>query len=87
VKRSGIDETIWVVIHICMETTQRISLYSYPCLKLPKTPCFSYYLLCFFFKKIGEQEGGAGSARKVGEVAQIMSTPISTCKNNKIKLK
>jgi hypothetical protein len=24
--------------------------------KLAKTPCFSYYLLCFFFYKIGEQE-------------------------------
>jgi hypothetical protein len=24
-------------------------------------PCFSYYLLCFFFYNIGEQEGGTGS--------------------------
>jgi hypothetical protein len=27
--------------------------------------CFSFYLLCLFFYKIGEQEGGAVSA--VGE--------------------
>jgi hypothetical protein len=45
VKRSGRDKPIWVVIHICMETTQEISLYSYLYLKLAKTPCFSYYLL------------------------------------------
>jgi hypothetical protein len=31
--------------------------------KLAKTPCFSYYLLCFFFYKTGEQEGRTGSAQ------------------------
>jgi hypothetical protein len=66
VKRSVRDELIWVVIHICMETTQRIFLYSYPYRKLAKMPCFSYYLLCFFFNKIGEQEGGTGSAQSWG---------------------
>jgi hypothetical protein len=47
-----------------MESTQGISLYSYPYLKLTKMPWFSYYLFCFFFNKIREQEkeGGAGSA-------------------------
>jgi hypothetical protein len=65
-KRTCRDEPIWVVIHICMETTQGISLYSYLYLKLAKTPCFSYYLLCFFFYKIGEQEGRTGSAWKGG---------------------
>jgi hypothetical protein len=64
VKRSGGDEPIWVVIHICMETTQRTSLYSYLYLKLAKTPHFSYYLLCFLFKKIREQEGGTSSAQR-----------------------
>jgi hypothetical protein len=41
-----------------------------------KTPCFSFYLLCFFFYKIVEQEGGTGVfllggvlAPVVGEVA------------------
>jgi hypothetical protein len=51
---------MWVIIYIYMETTQRISLYSYLYLKQAKTPCF--YLLCFFFYKIGAQEGRAGSA-------------------------
>jgi hypothetical protein len=46
---TGGDEPLLVVIHICMETTQGISLYLY--LKLAKTPCFCYYLLCFFFYK------------------------------------
>jgi hypothetical protein len=43
-----------------MEITQGISLYSYLYFKLAKMPCFSY-LLCFFFYKIGEQEGRTGS--------------------------
>jgi hypothetical protein len=29
VKRSGRDEPVWVVIHICMKIAQEISLYSY----------------------------------------------------------
>jgi hypothetical protein len=29
VKRSGRDESIWVVIHLCMEAMLGISLYSY----------------------------------------------------------
>jgi hypothetical protein len=45
-----------------METTQGISLYSYLYLKLAKMTCFSYYRLCLFFNKIGEQEGITGSA-------------------------
>jgi hypothetical protein len=61
VKRSGRDEPVEVIILMCMETTQGISLFIYLYLKLAKTPCFSYYL-CFFFYKIGEQEGGTGSA-------------------------
>jgi hypothetical protein len=59
-----------------METTHRISLYNYLYLELAKTPCFSYYLLSFFFYKIGEQEF-------YPEVAQIMYTHVSKCKNNK----
>jgi hypothetical protein len=62
VKRSGRDAPIWVVIHMCMETTQRVSLYIYPYLKLPKTPHFSYFLLCFSFNKIENkrEEQGVG---------------------------
>jgi hypothetical protein len=29
-------------------------------------PCFSFYLLCYFFYKIGEQEGRTGSAQGLG---------------------
>jgi hypothetical protein len=43
----------------------------------------SYYLLCFLFNKIGEQEGGTGWA---GEwVAQTTYTYVTKCKNGKIK--
>jgi hypothetical protein len=61
VKRTGRDELFGVVIHICMETTQDNFLCSYLYLKLAKTPCISNYVLCFFFYKIGEQEGRRGS--------------------------
>jgi hypothetical protein len=84
VKRSGRDEPIWVVIHMCMEAMLGISLYSYPCLKQAKTLCPSYYCLCLLFNKIGEL-GRTGSAWKRGvwgeegeggeqgrEMAQIM---------------
>jgi hypothetical protein len=51
--------------------------------------CLSYYLLCFLFNKIGEQEGRTGSVwkwgRGWGEVAQTMYTHVSKCKNNKKK--
>jgi hypothetical protein len=50
--KSGRDEPVWVVIHICMGTTQGLSLYSYLYLKLTKMPCFSHYLLCFFSTKL-----------------------------------
>jgi hypothetical protein len=62
-KRSGRDEPIQVVIHMCREAMLGISLYSYLYLKLAKMLCLSYYLLCFFFNKIGE-EGRTGSAWK-----------------------
>jgi hypothetical protein len=68
VKKSGRDEPMWVAIHKCMEATLRISLYSYLYLKLAKTLCLSYYLLCFPFNKIGEQEGETGSTWKWGDV-------------------
>jgi hypothetical protein len=62
VKKSGRDQPVGVVIHICMETTQENSLCSYLYLKLAKMPWFSYYLLWCFFSKIREQEGRTGSA-------------------------
>jgi hypothetical protein len=63
VKRSGRDESIWVVIHMCMEAMLGISLYSYLYLKLAKMLCLSYYCLCLLFNKIGE-EGRTGSVWK-----------------------
>jgi hypothetical protein len=62
-KRSGRDKPVWAVILMCMEAMLGISLYSYLYLKLAKTLCFSYYLLCFLFNKIGE-EGRTHSAWK-----------------------
>jgi hypothetical protein len=64
-KRSGRDEAIRVVIHMCMEAMLGIRLYSYLYLKLAKTLHLSYYRLCFLFNKIG-QEGRTGSAWKQG---------------------
>jgi hypothetical protein len=62
-EESGKDESMWVVIHMCMEAMLVISLYSFLYLKLAKLLCLSYYLLCLLFNKIGE-EGGTGSAGK-----------------------
>jgi hypothetical protein len=59
-------EPMWVVIHMCMEATLGISVYSYLYLKLAKMLCLSYYLLCFLFNKIREQKGRTGSAQKWG---------------------
>jgi hypothetical protein len=72
-----------------MEATLGISLYSHLYLKLAKTLCLSYYLLCLIFNKIREEEGGTGSVRKCGgggkKVAQTMYTHVSKCKNNNNK--
>jgi hypothetical protein len=57
-----------------MEATIGISLYRCLYLKLAKMLCFSYYLLCFLFNKIGEQEGKTVSDQKrwgVGEGIHI----------------
>jgi hypothetical protein len=76
VKRSGGDESIQVVIHMCMEAMLGISLYSYPYLNLAETLCLSYYCLCLLFNKLekraeqvlpgseGGEEGRTGSAWK-----------------------
>jgi hypothetical protein len=57
---SSEDETIGVIIHICMETIHAISLCSYLYHTLAKRAWFSYYLLCIFFYKIREQEDRTG---------------------------
>jgi hypothetical protein len=45
VKRSGRDEPIWVIIHMCIVVMLGISLYSYPYLKLAKTLSFLLSLM------------------------------------------
>jgi hypothetical protein len=60
VKKIRGDKLVGVVIHICMDTTQRTPLCSYAYLKLAKMSCFSFYLLPFFFYKSREEEGGTG---------------------------
>jgi hypothetical protein len=65
-KRSG-REPVWVVIHMCVEAMLGISLYSSLYLKLAKKKCSVFLIIsCFLFNNIGEQEGGTGSAQKVG---------------------
>jgi hypothetical protein len=70
-----------------MEATLGISLYSYIYLKLAKTLCLSYFLLCFLVNQIGEQDGGTGCAQKWGGggMSQTMYTHVSKCKNDKIQ--
>jgi hypothetical protein len=63
VKRSGRDEPIQVVLHMCMEAMLGISLYIYLYLKLAKMLSFLLSLR-FLFNKIGE--GRTGSAWKRG---------------------
>jgi hypothetical protein len=74
-----------------MEAMLGISLYSYLYLKLAKMLSLSYYLLCFLFIKIREQESRTGSAWKLGQggvgVAQTMYIHVSKYKNDKIKKK
>jgi hypothetical protein len=75
VKSTGRDEPIGVVIHICMETTQGISLYNYLYLKLAKPPFFSmFYVFCSTKSEntsVGQVlpgEGGVG----IGGSAEVM---------------
>jgi hypothetical protein len=87
VKRSGRDEPIWVVIHMCMKTTQGSSLYSCPYLKLAKTPFF-YYLLWFFFFSSTKSENKRAEQvlpRSQGQGQEIMYAHVSKCKNDKIR--
>jgi hypothetical protein len=80
-KRSGREELICVVTHICLEIAQGNFLCSYFHLKLAKTLCFSFHLLCFFFNKIGEQEGRTDSALGWrGRLGEGSPNNVYTCK-------
>jgi hypothetical protein len=63
VKRTGGDEPFWVVLHIYMETTQGISLYSYLYLKLAKNAMFLLSSYVFSSTKL-EHRRGFGTDRK-----------------------
>jgi hypothetical protein len=65
------------------EAMPGISLYNCLYLKLEKPLYLFYYLLCFLFNKIREQEGGTGSTKWGG--AQTMYTHVSKCKKDKRK--
>jgi hypothetical protein len=80
-KSSGRDKPMWIAIHKSMEVT--LALCSYVYFKLAKMLCFSYNLLCFFFNKIGEQEGRTSYAYMWTEVAQTLYTHVSKGKNDK----
>jgi hypothetical protein len=76
-KRLGRNEPMWVVIYKYMEATLGISLYSYLYPKLAKMICLSYYLLCFLFNKIREEDK-IGSAWKQGVGGSTNN--VYTCK-------
>jgi hypothetical protein len=80
VKRSGRDEPIWVVIHICMETTQGVSLYSY-LISNSKDAAFSSTK-----SKNKKAEQVLSRSEGVGRAGQIPYTHVSNCKNDKIKI-
>jgi hypothetical protein len=66
-----------------MEATLRISLYSYAYTKLAEILYLSYYLIWFFFNKIGAEEGrqvlpGSGDLGEV--VMQGGTNNVYTCK-------
>jgi hypothetical protein len=71
-----------------MEAMLGISLYSYLYLKLAKTPCFSFIFFLQQNQRTREwnrfslETGGVGQ-----EMAQIMHTHVSKCKNDEIRLK
>jgi hypothetical protein len=77
VNRSGRDEPIQVVIHMCMEAMLRISLYSYPHLKLAKTYVFLIIAYVFSSTKLEkraeqvlpgrERVGGEEGSREQGQ--------------------
>jgi hypothetical protein len=79
VKRYGRDEALWVAIHKCMEATLGISLYSYLYFKPAKRLCFSYYLLCFLFNKIREQEGRNRFCPEAGGLGRGGPNNVYTC--------
>jgi hypothetical protein len=78
VKRSGKDEPVWVVIHMCMEATLGISLYRYFYLNWQK--CSVFLIISYVFsstksenKKVEQVLPGSGA----GERCPIIYTHVS----------
>jgi hypothetical protein len=56
-KRSGRDESTWVVTYLYMEAMLGISLYNYPCLNYQKG--FGFLIIAYVFSSTKlEKQGG-----------------------------
>jgi hypothetical protein len=80
-------------MHICIETTQGISLYSYLLPKLAKILFFFLSYMFFNSKKLENKRvkqvlpGAGGNGTGKGCPNTYMYIHVSKCKNDKIKLK
>jgi hypothetical protein len=87
VKRSGRDESIWVVIYLCMEAMLGISLYSYPYLNQQK--CHVFLIIAYVFSSTKSEkraehvlpgsEGGGGRRKEAGGGAGEINGPNNAC--------
>jgi hypothetical protein len=92
VKRTGRDEPFGVVIHICMEITQGITLCSYLYLKLSKCHVSPFIFYVFSSTKSknrrvekvlpGWEGGGGGETCRRINVVQIQCTHVCKCKTD-----
>jgi hypothetical protein len=89
VKRSGRDEPMGVIIHMCMEVTLEVSLHFY--LKLAKT---LFFIIFYVFssrksknKRVEQVLPRSKWCGDGGEGGQVMYMHVKKYKNDKIKLK
>jgi hypothetical protein len=82
--RSNRDEPMWVAIHMCLEATLAISVYSYFYLRLAK--CYVFLIIVYVFSstKLENKRVEEVLSRIWREVAQTMYSCGSKCRNNKI---
>jgi hypothetical protein len=73
---------MWVVIHMCMEATLGISLYSYLYLKLGKHYVFLIISYVFFSKKSENKRIKQVLPASGDGVAQTMYIHVKKCKND-----
>jgi hypothetical protein len=62
----------FIIIHIYLETAQGNSPCNYLYLKQAKASCISFYLVPFFFYKIGEQKGRKGPVGGGGQRVAVV---------------